>query len=125
MSDTDKAAIWNELLRVTRWWSTEANQDDLAHKAVLHAAALAYADAVRASGRDVRPTPTQVSDHRTDGVLLPFGRSKGKRVADVETKDLRWYESVVAESVDNPKKERFRAQNVALLDAIRAELEDR
>lgn len=120
-----KAETWAELLRILTWWALQANQDDLAHKNTLHVAVLAYADAVRASGRDVKPTPTRVSDDRRDDVVLPFGRSRGKRVADVETKDLRWYESVVAESVDDETKGRWRAQNVALLDAIRAELEER
>lgn len=122
---TDKASIWAELLRVVRWWSTDATQDDLAHKHTPHAAALAYADAVRASGRDVKPTPTRVSDDHARPFVVPFGRSKGKTLAECDTDDLRWLAGAYQRSIDDPTKARWLDANCAGLDAVNAELEGR
>lgn len=117
---TDKTAIWAELLRVVTWWSSEATQDDLAHKAVLHAAALAYADAVRASGRDVKPTPTRVSDD--SGPVFKFGRAKDRPLRGANVADLEWYAGALRRSIDDPTKSRWRESNEAELAQVETEL---
>jgi hypothetical protein len=59
------------------------------------------------------------------GMTLPFGRAKGVKLAEADTRDLRWTAGVVRESIDDPAKERWRAQNVELLEAIDRELATR
>lgn len=120
----DKASIWAELLRVTRWWHTEATQDDLAHKHVLHAAALAYADAVRASGRDVKPTPTRVSDDRGDtGAVFPnYGKTAGQPVRGARKGDLEFYKRGCERMLADPNRSRWHEKERALLAAINDEL---
>lgn len=88
-------------------------------------AATTYADARRAAAPKGEPKPTGVADHRHAGITVPFGRSKGKQVADCDTNDLRWLHGVVQESVNDETKARWREQNVALLNAIEVELEER
>lgn len=51
---------------------------------------------------------------------VPFGRDKGKKLSEVN--DLSWLHRVVTENVNDPGKERWRAKNQELLDAIDAEL---
>ncbi len=67
--------------------------------------------------RDAKPT--------TSTMRLPIGRSKGQSIGDAKTPDLRWVLGVVEESINDIAKERFRAENVKLRDAILAELEFR
>lgn len=53
---------------------------------------------------------------------LRFGRSKGKKVSEAETDDLVWMRDKIAESIDDPEKERFIDNNRALLASIDAEI---
>lgn len=59
------------------------------------------------------------------GTTLPFGRSKGVKLAEADTRDLRWTAGVLRESIADAAKERWRAANVELLEAIERELETR
>lgn len=67
------------------------------------------------------------SSRNSDGVMcLPnFGKQGGQPIPSVETNDLRWYAETLWKSVQDPKKERFRASNQSVLDAISAELDSR
>lgn len=122
---SDKGAIWAELMRVTTWWATEADHADLAHKRVLHDSTLTYADAVRASGRDVRAQPTRVADDRDDVPVLPFSKSKGKTPAEASTSDLEWILPILQASLSDPSKAKFATKNAVLCAAIEAELTER
>lgn len=121
-----KAETWAELLRVVAWWHTQATQDDLAHKRVLHDATLAYAEGVRSSGPAPKPQPTRVADDRgAKPFVVGFGRSKGKTLAECDTDDLRWLAGAYQRSIDDPTKARWLDANCAGLDAVNAELEGR
>lgn len=76
------------------------------------------------SDADAPPDAEPVAGHRT-GFLVPFGKSKGKDLADATHSDLTFLQRSVAESVADPAKARFRDKNAALLAAINAELERR
>jgi len=56
-------------------------------------------------------------------VLVRFGRDKGKPITHVN--DLDWYAKALAESVNDPEKARFRAENEADLKAIESEMRRR
>lgn len=57
------------------------------------------------------------------GPRLPnFGRSAGQAVEGASMRDLTFYESVLAKNVEDESKARWRDQNQATLDAIRAEI---
>jgi hypothetical protein len=53
---------------------------------------------------------------------LPFGNEKGKAVSEASDDALRWILPKVQESVNDPARSRFQAQNKALAAAIEAEL---
>lgn len=59
------------------------------------------------------------------GVVMPFGRSKGVAIEEADAKDLAWVAKALGESIDNPEKQRWRAANVATLEAIEKELATR
>ncbi len=71
---------------------------------------------VEARQRSLRPAPSP------NEPTLGFGRNKGKRPSEIGKADLEWYAKVLAENVENPEKARWREQNQALLDAVRAAL---
>ena len=58
-------------------------------------------------------------------LTLPFGREKGVRLNEAKTNNLQWVASAIKETLDDPAKEKWRAQNVTLLEAIERELESR
>ncbi len=80
-------------------------------------AARAYAVAYEAQRAAAKPVRTERS-----GQVVPFGKSKGVPIEEATTKDLRYLEGAIAESVDDESKAKWREKNVALLDAIRVEL---
>jgi hypothetical protein len=53
--------------------------------------------------------------------VVAFGNSKGKKVSELEDKDLGWYEKAYAENVADPGRQKFARANQRVLDAIRAE----
>lgn len=126
-----------DVMRRTAWASLCAaiNLPDTADEATrktISDAALAYA---RASGMkwDTKADGTaprrQATGERSavagDGFTFRFGSCKGKGLGEVDVKDLRFYERCAVASLDNPEKERFRANNQRDLDAIRGELRRR
>lgn len=64
-------------------------------------------------------------ERQQSAVVIPFGRSKGKSISECDAKDLQWVLGAVEKSIDDPAKERFRAKNSELAEAIRGELEGR
>lgn len=59
------------------------------------------------------------------GQVMPFGRSKGVPIEEVEASDLEWVLGRVRESVDDPEKQRWRVANAQLADALQKELATR
>ena len=57
--------------------------------------------------------------------VVAFGNSKGKKVSELEDKDLAWYAKSYAENVANPEKKQYVKANQRVLDAIKAEQERR
>jgi hypothetical protein len=120
MSNAERAIAWNSLLAATGL-DPHAVPDDV--KRVIHSAVMRYA---KASGwREPTAAPQRVaSGERSavagDGPLVRFGRDKGKRLSEVA--DLSWYRRAIAESVEDPSRERYRAQNEAHLDEVDAEI---
>lgn len=49
-----------------------------------------------------------------------YGRAKGKHLDELSLDELRWYESRAVQSVDDPTKARFRAENEEELGVLRA-----
>lgn len=97
-------------------------------KRLVHEWALKYA---QASGYKPPgpPATRESSGSRSavsgDGFTFRFGRNNGKRPDEVSTDDLRWYERVFRESLDNPDKAKFRENNQRSLDVVRLELSRR
>jgi hypothetical protein len=99
--------------------------DDLVVLEVLCRAAVTYTKA-RDGLAAKSPTPTGSNPRNDPGrVIAPFGRQKGQYLDDIPDRDLRWLRGAVADSVEDPAKERWRGQNAELLAAIDAVLEDR
>jgi hypothetical protein len=57
--------------------------------------------------------------------VVAFGNSKGKKVSELEDKDLAWYAKAYAENVADPGRAKFAKANQRVLDAIKAETERR
>lgn len=62
---------------------------------------------------------------KRSGHVIPFGRSKGQPIEEVDAKDLTWVAGALRTSIDDETKSRWREANQALLAAIEAELETR
>lgn len=58
-------------------------------------------------------------------LLVPFGKDKGLPLNEAKRANLDWVAEKMRESLDDPAKERWRAQNVTLLEAIERELSTR
>ncbi len=57
--------------------------------------------------------------------LVPFGKDKGKALGDCNTKNLEWLHGIIQQSVTDPTKAKWKANNQRLAAAISAELEAR
>jgi hypothetical protein len=121
MATPEQIAAWQRLTETAEAW-TKAKDDRQARNA-LHAVAVSYSKAF--AGGDAKPGAARSSSKTRSGQVVPFGRSKGTPIEEADTKDLQWLLNAVSESVDDPSKERWREKNVALRDAIQAELETR
>lgn len=110
MSAEARKAAWTELAEAARAFAALGEA----------VPAQRLSDAAKAWAVWSRPA----APSRTDGEepVLGFGRNKGKRPSEVESKDLEWYAKVLQENVDNPEKARWRDANQALLDAVNAAL---
>lgn len=113
----EQMAAWQRLVEVVQSFDLGSKYS----REQLSAAARAYSQAVGTTGA-VRGTGGKVL---RSGHVAPFGRSKGQPIEELDTKDLRWLEGVLRESVDNPEKERWRAANQELLSAVEVELASR
>jgi len=58
-------------------------------------------------------------------VVLPYGKEKGVLLHVASTGNLKWVLSTTRENIDKPEKARYRADNIALAEAIEAELATR
>jgi len=96
------------------------DRSDRERQRALCEAAKAYTRAFDGAARN--PPGAPPSQSTATDVTVPFGRDKGVSITKVDLRGLRWLRDVVGESVDDEAKQRFRAQNIALLDAIEAEL---
>lgn len=117
---------WKRLTSAATGYGLGANQYTQ-HE--LAEAALEYARERWARRTGVQPAARRPDDGSKDSrpvvKLPPFGRQKSQPVGEVESKDLRWYLSVLQENVEDPTKERWRAANASLAQAIEAELASR
>lgn len=84
----------------------------------------ALADAAMGWGAARNTGPSQQT-REAAGMTLPFGREKGVSIGQAGTENLRWMANAIAESLDDPDKQRFRAKNEDLLAAIQRELATR
>ena len=113
------SSTWNALDSAVNIYN-ESDREDLAVKRALQDAVYAYVAARPPS--HIPPTSLPPPSAADGAVTLPFGRAKGKTIADASTDDLRWIGPKIRESVDDPSKARWRDANVALADAIETEL---
>jgi hypothetical protein len=107
-----RAALWRDLSEAAKRWAASPKAEE----------GQALSDAAKAWAGSAHPKAT---DTTASDATIPFGRSKGTRVVDAETKDLQWVAGALKQSLADPAKERFAPANRALLDAIEHELEGR
>lgn len=72
--------------------------------------------------RSNEPTQKSGAQRPISGLAIKFGKGKGTPLEQASDKDLAWYSDVIAKSVDDPEKSRFKAANEKELAAIRAEI---
>lgn len=97
------------------------NAQALADAAVEWATVKGHGPTQTAKQREVSP---RVSGPGS-GVVVPFGKNKGQPIEECDAKDLQWLARVIGESIDSPEKQRWRADNIARLEAIEKELATR
>ena len=85
-------------------------------------AARAYGEALLASASGGAAARRQQAQQEADGVVMPFGRNKGKRLQEVSRSDLEWTLGWVEKSLADASKARFIEENQKLKDALTAEL---
>jgi hypothetical protein len=60
-----------------------------------------------------------------DSPVMPFGRSKGKPMAEASLSDLKWMRDAAASSIEDPSKAKFKTNNQRLLGQVEAEISRR
>lgn len=75
--------------------------------------------------QDTPETHSAGTTKKPSGTILKFGSAKGKDISEVDGKSLGWYRGVLAQSIVDPEKRRFRKANEELLNAINAEIKHR
>lgn len=113
-------AAFNALTNAAEHWAANLGESDAASR--LAKAADEYARAKWASKTGANGTKRGERPSTSASTTLPFGRSKGVTLADAKDGDLRWCLGAVEKSIDDESKARWRDANVALRDAIDAEL---
>lgn len=120
MSDK-RSEAWTNLATAATAFAAEALAKPNA--SALSSAAYAWAEA---NGYVKRGETRGTNGNKLrSGKTLPFGRQKGVAIEEVDDENLRWVLGRVRESLDDPSKDRFRAANAELADAIEKELETR
>ena len=119
MSGASRVVLWANLTAAARAWATSDNDET---RAALSREAKAWAAQSPEPRKEAMGERSAVAG---DGWTFRFGRNSGKRPQDVDVADLRWYERVFLESLENPEKARFRDNNQRSLDVVRAELRRR
>lgn len=101
----------------------DSSADEAAYKSSGKAPAAApSAPAPRAAGTPQKAAPA-APRASGEGITIPFGKHKGKRLGEPPADDLIWLKGAVEKSVDDPAKANFKEKNLALLNAIEAELD--
>ena len=49
---------------------------------------------------------------------IPFGKTKGKKLSEIDGRDLAWWRKKLEEDIDNPEQAQYRAQGIGRLRAI-------
>src|SRR5579883_2677532 len=78
--------------------------------------------ATSATSSPARRAPATASGQEP---TMRFGRAKGTPLRQADSADLEWYAGALAESIANPDKARFRADNERHLADVREELASR
>jgi hypothetical protein len=108
---------------------------NLKHRAVTALLGLTFLtpDDLREHGFDLDKVKRRVSyqDHTKQtraepgAMVVPFGKNKGKTPAELSDRQLDWYIEQAEQSVSDPEKSKWRDNNQAWLDALRAEQDQR
>lgn len=105
---------WDELVNAAAEYASS--------RSAVNAQTLANSGEAWALAKGYKPPsesqPTKLS-------VVPFGRSKGTPLKNATTRDLRWVEGCLSESIHDPGKARWKEKNEADLAAIQEELERR
>ena len=115
MADMVKMARWTALATAAKKYAAEASKEN----------AQALSDAAKAWVQEPGEQSAKPKSVAHDGVVIPFGRSKGTPIGQADTKDLMWVADALRKSIDDPAKERWVDSNRTLLGAIEFELETR
>ena len=94
MSGASRVVLWANLTAAARAWATSDNDET---RAALSREAKAWAAQSPEPRKEAMGERSAVAG---DGWTFRFGRNSGKRPEDVTTDDLRWYERVFLESLD-------------------------
>lgn len=77
----------------------------------------------QAPASGAQASPPKAAVRVLDGVTVPFGKDRGKRLGEVSPDGLEWLRGVVSASIDNPAKANFKDKNMQLLASVEAELD--
>lgn len=122
MSSAERVIAFNSIFAALGVDPHEASRET---KTLVHEAALKYARLTQGAPAESRQPqrPSQASS--ANAWVPPFGRNKGKPLHSLSVDDLRWYESALQRSIDDPDKQRFADANGRALEDVRAELRKR
>jgi len=76
-------------------------------------------------GKLERRVDFQTHEKDPSTITVPFGKSKGEPITDIEDKDLQWLAEAVKKSVEDPSKAKWKGKNQELLTALRDEYKRR
>lgn len=110
MSDVRKQA-WQALLDAGEAYRATG---DAAQAQALSAAAKAWAA--------VSPGAAPSRGTAATGGVVPFGRDKGKPLADCTDRDLQWLAGALRRSIEDESKARYLDANTRDLSAVEAEM---
>lgn len=120
-------------VRVTTWramfaaFGVDPETADEGARRVCHDAALNYARACGYKPPETGPQRVATGAHSAvagDGMVMPFGRDKSKRLADLDERSLLWWKAVYERDVADEAKAAYLARNQAALDAVNERLAD-